>query len=391
MRKTQISMRKLKILLITIFYLAGPAAAQIVVKEGNLFLHPNSKVSVQGAVINNGSILNQGVLSLTGDWQNFSSYTSSDGTIILNGSGAQVFFHNSQTVNVLLIANTAYIKLFTDVTVMEKLILKKGVVIPEPDSKLTMAEEAEVEGGGPNAYINGVIYHTGPGSKFYPIGKNGQYAPVTLSQVEGEAPVVGVEFYDQTDQTLEGNEMQLQEFYWSLSTLSGKFEGSPLTLDVLMENTGWEEDQWIMVGSEHLDESFKALENVHMQIHANRFIFSSSKSFNSKYITLGIPESVKELIFIPNVLSPSAPHPEDRTIKIYSKIIEPESFKWTIWDSWGQVVYFTNSFYQASATGWLGTYKGKGEALPGIYKYLLQVTLNGGGTFIQRGNIILYK
>jgi hypothetical protein len=383
-------MRIIIILFIIIFYTI-PAAAQIVIKEGNLYLHPDSKVSIRGAVINHGNIHNQGVVSLTGDWQNLSSYASSGGTIVLNGSDAQVFFHNSQRVGILLIDNPAYINLTTDVTVGEKLLLKEGVVIPDAGSKLIIAEEAEVEGGASGAYIHGVIYHTGKGNKFYPVGKNGQYAPVTLSQVEGEGPVVGVEFYNQTVQTLESNEMKLQEFYWSLSTLLGKFEGSPLTLDVLLENPDLEEDRWVMVGSEHLNESFKVLDKVHVQMLANRFTFSSSKFLNSKYITLGIPEGVKELFFIPNALSPSAPHPEDRAIKIYSKNIEPESFQWTIWDNWGQIVYATNSYEQASATGWQATHKGKGEALPGIYKYFLQGKLHSGQAFSQKGNIILYK
>lgn len=384
-------MRILTVLFIIIFCMLKFVAAQTVVKEGSLYLHIDSKVSIQGAVINEGNIVNQGVLSVTGDWQNLSSYASSGGTIALTGSDTQVFFHNSQSVGILYIANSATVKLDSDVTVTHKLVLQEGVVIPGTGVKLIMAEEAAIEGGAPYAYIHGNIYHTGTGSKFYPVGKNGHYAPLTLTQVEGELPVVGVEFYDQTVQALEGHEMQLQNFYWSVSSLSGTFEGSPLTLDVSIENPSPNEEHWVVAGSEYLDESFIALDEVHVQRQADRFIFSSSKPINSKYITLGTSEGLVALIYIPNVLSPSAPNPEDRTIKVYSKNLAPDRFQWTIWDNWGQVVYTTISYEHASATGWQGTHQGKGEALPGIYKYFLQGTLTNGRSFSQKGNIILYK
>jgi hypothetical protein len=55
------------------------------------------------------------------------------------------------------------------------------------------------------------------------------------------------------------------------------------------------------------------------------------------------------------------------------------------------VVYATNSYDQASTIGWQGTHMEKGEALPGVYKYLFQATLKSGQTFSKKGQIILYK
>lgn len=366
--------------------------AQTYVKEGKLYVHTNSKVTIKGEVHNKGTITNQGILSVTGGWKNAASYVSSGGTIALNGTDTQIFSHNNQSVDILTIANPTDVRLASNVTVEDKLILQKGVVTPETDVKLMLTEKAEVQGGSPNAYIDGKMYHTGLGSKFYPIGKNGQYAPVTLTQVDGEHPVVGVEFYDQGLHTYEESDIQLQEFYWNFSSLSERFEGSPVALDILIPDAIWqEEDNLIIAGSDNLEENFKTLALANVQMQGKRYIFSSNLPIRSQYITLGIQERIKEFAYIPNALSPFAPHPEDRTIKIYSKHISPEGFQWTIWDNWGHVVYTTNSHDQASTTGWQGTLKGKGEALPGIYKYLLQGTLNSGQTFSKTGNIVLYK
>lgn len=376
----------------------NPALAQTFVQEGKLYLHTNSKVTIKGEVHNKGSITNEGLLSVSGDWHNASSYTSSSGTIALTGNtDTQTFFHNQQAVYHLTIAGSGDVRLAGDVTVEGKLVLLEGIVTPEAEARLILAEKAVVEGGATNAYINGKMYHTGLGRKFYPVGKNGQYAPVTLDQVSGDHPVTGVEFYDKSFSAQRVAEIQLTEdkFFWDIVSLSGKFEGSPITLDMAVSDPILlEEEKLIIAGSNDLKEGFETLDKAKVQIRGERYIFSSSLPVQSRYITIGAQEDqIQEYqrLYIPNVLSPLAADPEDKAVKVYSENIADKSFQWTIWDNWGHIVYTTNSYEQASATGWQGNYGQKGEALPGTYKYLVKGIFKNGQTFSRAGSIVLYK
>lgn len=395
--KVEISLITTMQITIVIFGIVGssmfnPAIAQTYVKEGKLYVHTNSKINISGDVLNQGVITNQGTISVSGHWNNVASYVSSGGTIALTGSETQVFFHNDQTTDNLIITNSTGVSLASDVTIQNELILQEGIVILKAGKKLVLKENAFVQGGGPNAYVSGKVYHTGIGNKFYPVGKNGQYAPVNLTNIQGENPVVGVEFYEKGLHNHEESSLWLHAFYWNLSTLSGKFNGSPVSLDALIPNPLWqEEDDLIIAGSDNIKENFKSLDQAKVQFEGNWYTFSGSLPIRSQYITLGIQEREKELVYVPNVFSPFAPHADDRTIKVYSKNIDSKGFQWTIWDCWGHMVYATNSYDQAANTGWQGTHKEKGEALPGIYKYFLQGTFTSGQTFSKTGNIILHK
>lgn len=380
--------------------MVSPAPGQTFVKEGKLYLHTNSKVTINGEVHNQGSITNEGLLSVSGDWHNVSSYTSSSGAITLvGGTDTQIFSHNNQAVYNLTIAGSGDVRLAGDVTVEGKLVLYEGVITPEPEARLILAEKAVVEGGAANAYVNGKMYHTGLGRKFYPVGKNEKYAPVTLDQVSGDNPVTGVEFYDKnfSFSAQRAGEIQLteDEFLWDITSLSGKFDGSPITLDMAVSDPILlEEEKLVIAGSDDLEEGFETLDKAKVQIRGERYIFSSSLPVQSRYITIGVQEDQiqeNQIVYIPNVLSPLAADPEDKAVKVYSESIADKNFHWTIWDNWGHIVYTTNSYEQASATGWQGNHKQKGEALPGTYKYLVKGTFKNGQTFSRAGSIVLYK
>jgi hypothetical protein len=367
--------------------------AQTYVHSGQVHIQAGSQVVVTGGeVVNKATFVNQGNLVLTSNWQNLASYPSALGSIALLGSAPQKFSHNGDAIGVLYIENPTSVEVSGDVTVAGKLILAEGLVIPVNSAEVVISEEAVVEGGGSNAYVEGMLYHSGTGTKFYPIGKNGWYAPLTLEQVTGQNPVVGVEFSESTAQPLTGPDMQLPDFYWQVHSLSGTFTGSPVSLLAPLNSPPREGALYILAGSEQVDVPFTNMAEAEWQMVGNEVQFTTSSMVNSAYLTIGRPtEGAAPGFYLPNALSPSAPHPEDRTIKIYSETIQPEGFSFTIWDSWGHVVYTTNSYTEASTRGWQGNYTGKGEAQPGMYKYLLQGTYTNGKPFNQKGTLFLYK
>ncbi|MEM9676322.1 MAG: gliding motility-associated C-terminal domain-containing protein, partial [Bacteroidota bacterium] len=92
------------------------------------------------------------------------------------------------------------------------------------------------------------------------------------------------------------------------------------------------------------------------------------------------------LVNVPNVLSPQAIHPDDRTIKVYGKCIADEGFHFQIADRWGGLVYQTKNANEAMTQGWNGD-----NASSGIYTYVLKGQFNSGTTFQQQGTITLLK
>jgi len=106
---------------------------------------------------------------------------------------------------------------------------------------------------------------------------------------------------------------------------------------------------------------------------------------------VGMKNTEKNILYIPNVLSPLAPDPEDRAVKIYSEKIVAESFQWIIRDHWGYVVYTTDSYTEAAATGWQGNAHHGNPALPGIYHYTIKGKFNDGTLFSRKGNIVLLE
>jgi len=92
------------------------------------------------------------------------------------------------------------------------------------------------------------------------------------------------------------------------------------------------------------------------------------------------------LVNVPNVLSPQATHPDDRTIKVYGNCIAKEGFHFQITDRWGGVVYATRSTEEAMNQGWNGESQSNG-----IYTYVLRGQFSSGTAFQQKGTITLLK
>ncbi|MGD1892787.1 MAG: hypothetical protein ACFB15_19650 [Cyclobacteriaceae bacterium] len=104
-----------------------------------------------------------------------------------------------------------------------------------------------------------------------------------------------------------------------------------------------------------------------------------------KILSLSSPQA-DLLVNVPNVLSPQAIHPDDRTIKVYGKCIADEGFHFQIADRWGGLVYQTKNANEVMTQGWNGD-----NASSGINTYVLKGQFNSGTTFQQQGTITLLK
>lgn len=384
-------------IIIWIAFISGcwihPLNAQFSITQGKLYVKENSVVTIKSDVLNNGYFAQEGTLALSGNWKNNNTYYSEHGTISLTGTQFQIFDHNDQAVHNLLINNGENVRFTSNLKINGKLKLIRGIITPDLGVQLVLTEKAIIEGGSADAYVGGQLFHTGLGNKFYPIGKHGQYAPVTLTQISGNEPVVGLEFHD-TGLTSSSDDI-LQwlgdGFFWQLTRQSGDFEGSPLTLSMDVNYFPLETERLLIAVSNNLKQGFGILAESDFQRQGDKYTISSSLPLQHQYFTIGVKNVEKTIIYIPNVLSPLATNVEDQTAKIYSEAIIAEDFLWIIRDNWGHVVYTTDSYEEASTIGWQGNGQQGSPVLPGVFHYVVKGKLKNGDVFSKKGNLMLLK
>jgi len=368
------------------------AQAQFAISSGKVSIQEESTVSVQANLHNHATLSQEGTLTLKGDWKNIHQYFSKQGTIVLAGTN-QNFFHNNQSIHNLWVKNAGNVHLSGNLTISGKLGLEKSILTPTRNNQLVIAKNASIETSGPDAYVNGALYHTGVGSKFYPIGKNNQYAPVTLTQITGNDPVVGLEFYESGLSSSPDDKLQWLDkgFYWQLTHLSGEFDGSPLHLETEAKTLPFETEELVIAVSNNLSEGFGTLPDANFQISNNRYLVSTASPVQNSFISIGLINNEKKVFYLPNVLSPLAPNPEDRAIKIYSEEEITEGFSWVIRDQWGHIVFTTDSYAEAVTKGWQGLAKAGNPVLPGIYYYTIKGKFASGDMLNKKGNLVVIE
>ncbi len=365
---------------------------QVSVSQGLLYTNQEAVVSVQGDFLNQDTLIHQGKLLLINHWYNQGFYPPSTGTIVLHGGQSQIFDHNNQPIYILEVRQGSNVKLPSNVTIENTLLLEEGILTPEAKAKLVMAENAVATGGSATAYVNGTLYHTGPGRKFYPVGNNGSYAPVTLTGIQGEDPVVGVAFYSRglSAKNSEGVQIPSDGYFWKQTALSGRYDGS-----VIEAGAPWKESQsaesLVLAGSNDLNSRFYNLGNTASRLSQGRYTVTSFLSFPYPYFTFGwLIEDTKKL-YLPNAFSPRASNPEDRVFKVYGNDMAAEDFHLVIQDAWGHIVFETKSLDLASSQGWDGRnlHSSQTES-SAVFRYVLTGKFLNGTPLKKSGTILLY-
>ncbi len=201
-----------------------------------LVITGNTEMSFDCSLINNGIIDNNGTMYVSGNWENNAEYTTSEGRLVLNGTGTQRIDHNHQNFHTLEIDGND-IRVENNLDIEDKLILNNGIVSPAPNAILLVKQNAGIENASGNSYINGALYHEGTGQKLYPIGKDGHYRPVVLQDIMGTNPITGIETFNSNPSPIcEPNLNRVtSNMYWQLIQFAGSFEGSVLELHVNYE------------------------------------------------------------------------------------------------------------------------------------------------------------
>ena len=370
-----------KYCLLLICLLTYPGYAQLTVERGTLTVGEASKVQVAHNVVNQGTIYLNGLISLSGNLRNEQSLFGKSGTLSLVGQN-QTIVTPPTTLGVLQVDGGGVKSLQGELIVRTSFALTSGVLLTS--GQLTLLPNVQITGGSPQSYVDGFLYHAGTGAKVYPVGRNGTYAPATLLNVTGNDPVVGVAYFPSP--AIDGT-----PFHWQQQTLSGTYRGSRAELTFTAPNADYAayRDEVMVLTAERPGPNFTSLGQASLREQGDRFTISSDQPSALPILTVGfdIPVNTKNL-YLPNAFFSSAPNPEDQVVKVYGQRISPNNFYLAIQDVWGNVMYETRSWAEASTTGWRGPIGS--QEVTATYRYLLKGEFIGGKQFQQSGTILHY-
>ncbi|XOV94528.1 MAG: gliding motility-associated C-terminal domain-containing protein [Bacteroidota bacterium] len=183
--------------------------------------------------INSGDLLNDGQITVGGNWVNTGIYqTNGIGVIDMNGSLIQSI--NDQSFIEKLRLSGGNKTLNADLSV-DQLELNGSVLTVQDGFGL------EVTSGGsiirqPNDYIIGRLIMTG--NQTYPIGTPNYFLPVTLNQLTGDPLPIGIQAVESTlPGTPDNTIAELAPFYWVMDESEEDFE-----VEVGFENAEFLED-----------------------------------------------------------------------------------------------------------------------------------------------------
>ena len=367
-------------------------------KNQTIYIGEEVVMSIEGAVLNEGSIENNGEIIISGDWNNNQEYLAGNGTIILAGENQQIN-HNGGDIYELVIDGAGEMSFTSDANISGRLYLDNGFITPVSGAKLLAKSGAIIAEGHAQSFINGAFYHQGSGEKLYPIGKNGNYNPVTL-YVQGN-PVLGYEVFEPNPNPHFSFDLRdvSSVKYWEQTLFSGQVDaGSSITLPLEWQNAEDLAIDEVVIAGADAKANYSPLIISDRTGFINSGFITGELTGDLKYLALGLTAERPEerAIYIPNAFAPrlavAQENGEDNRIKVYGKEISSEDFLFRIFNRWGAIVYETTSYEEASTKGWDGINQktGKLESI-GSFKFMLKGKYNSGRTIEKSGSIHLIQ
>lgn len=387
-------MRFQLIILFTFFCL--PAWSQIH-SQAPITVTQNTRVALSGALGNHDSLYNEGDIFIAGNWDNTGSYVSSQGKIFLDGLQPQNVTSGPLQINYLQIDGGDLKTFNNNVAITGELRLNDGYLTPADTTvHIIMAENAEVRGGSSASFVNGMLYLTGSGNLYFPIGKDGLFLPAELVDVRGGTPVVGFEVTHPNPHPVAGIGLASisGQRYWRRHLLSGTYNPAKVAFTVHNDENFAEEANVVVTEAETLDGGFRSLGQYDFYGSVMDGFVTSLKDGVVNYYALGVVQDIADqtAFYIPSALSPMAPDLEDAVIKIYSSDIRPDDFVFRIFNKRGELIYESLSYPDMANDGWNGKNIRTGRmSEPGIYTYTMTCRFRNGNQIDKTGSITLIQ
>jgi hypothetical protein len=368
--------------------------AQTVVNGTTVYIPDGLEVHVDGDVGNTGFLQNLGIFYLTGDWRNINVYQGA-GTIVLQGDRAQNIFNNKNAVNRLVIDGTGRKSVEDKLPVTTQFDLLSGIVVTEQDDTLFLASSATVTGGSSLSFVDGPLFSEGVGYKYFPIGKNGNYHPVEMTDITGINPVFSLEVFQNLPAISAPADVTLyQDAYWKRADVSGVFTASPVVLGYDVRDNRTDTHLIHILQANNLDDTFTSLGKVTVEFSgALDKVISEELDLTGKIFVLGesVPiGGVEGAFYLSNSLSPDAANDNNRAVRIFGNQLEAEDFRFLVYNRWGLVVFESESLQDMIVKGWDGRNKTGGDLLPsGAYPYVLKARMKSGKKLEKKGIVTI--
>lgn len=316
--------------------------------------------------------------------------------------------------------------------VLTELALTNGIVRLGDGTSLVINENATITGGSEFSFIEGTIIQKGGGSRFYPLGIETFYMPLTLLDIQNsgtdlEMSVRVALFSDAGVTPLPGRGVVgVSDYhYWEITERNGTFFDPSSTNGSIVQasfdnanisptafgsaindfrrasttiglaQSSTLEGEYASVRGNfvgNFDETVDA--NGNSTGTARDGLIDTTDPINQMFVGVGLVAASDPdgIVFIPSAFSPAAINPEDQTFRFFGDNIIEENFKMVVFNSFGVEVYSEDNLVEASANGWDGTNKNNGKDEPmGSYRYFVQYKNVNDDTFKKNGVVLLIR
>jgi len=382
--------------ILLLFIWSTMAKAQIY-SQAPITVSANTRVALSGSLSSHDSLYNEGDIFIAGNWENTSAYVSSLGKIFLDGAQPQTVTSAPLDIYYLQI-DGGDLKTFTDdVTITGELRLNDGYLTPADTTvKIVMAADTEIRGGSSASFVNGMLYLTGMGSLYFPIGRDGIYLPAELVDVRGGTPVVGFEANHPNPNPLAGIGLASISAvrYWRRDLLSGTYDPAKVAFTVHNDENFTDENNVVVTEAETLNGGFRSLGQYDFYGSVMDGFITSLKDGEVNFYALGLVNDIADqtAYYIPSALSPRAPDPEDAVIKVYSSDIRPDDFVFRVFNKRGELIFESLSYPDMANDGWNGNnIRTSLMSEPGMYTYTMTCRFKNGNQIDKTGTITLIQ
>lgn len=158
-------------------------------------LNVNGNLTITTGTFDKGTAASIGI---GGNWTNNGAFTKGNGTVTFNGSTAQAIggsnltdFHN------LTLQNTSTgVTLGKGVNVSGAFVPFQGVIHTGSSNLLTLTATATSTPGSSLSYVNGPMKKIGNADFVFPVGKNGKWRRVGVSEIQNNTTEITGEYFD---------------------------------------------------------------------------------------------------------------------------------------------------------------------------------------------------
>jgi gliding motility-associated-like protein len=216
------------------------ATGQDLFNQSSIFIGPAGLLSVNGSIVNNNLITNNGELSVGGAWTNNAQYDAGTGKITFYSNQVQTINHNDQTFGKLIISGTGEKQFNANITITTELDLQGSILRSVNGAKLILNQGSLVKGGSNQSHVVGPVQTKGSGNWLFPIGNGTVYLPVEITNVTDANSVATLSLNELVNgQTLSGD-VELEKLsskrYWELIFGSGNLGSGKIKLPMVDED-----------------------------------------------------------------------------------------------------------------------------------------------------------